>query len=102
MRFRLRRIAPERIFGTRHGDDGIVIIMEVSYPTRTVVYLLDKPALGGGIRHMVEVVGEYFHSEHQDEDRLGDYLIRFGNGAGYKRLGYLLEELDVTAPVTAW
>ena len=44
------------------------------------------------------MVDEYFHSEHRDEGRLDDYLTRFGNGAAYKRLGFLLEELDVTAP----
>ena len=96
--FRIRRVAPERIFGTRPVWRGRIRV-EVSDPTRTVVDLLDKPSLGGGIRHVAEVVGEYFHSEHRDEERLGDYLIRFGNGAAYKRLGYLLEKLDVTAPV---
>ena len=95
--FCIRHVSPERIFGTRPVWRDRVRV-DVSDPARTVVDLLDKPSLGGGIRHVAEVVDEYFHSEHRDEGRLDDYLTRFGNGAAYKRLGFLLEELDVTAP----
>ena len=47
---------------------------------------------------MAEVVSEYFRSERRDDDLLVDYMMRVGNGAAYKRLGYLLEELDIAAP----
>ena len=95
--FRLRRVALERIFGTRPvWRDRIRV--QVSDPTRTIVDVLDKPSLGGGIRHVAEVVGEYFRGEHRDDELLGDYMTKVGNGVAYKRLGYLLEELDIAAP----
>lgn len=95
--FRLRRIAPERIFGTRPVWRDRTRV-QVSDPTHTVVDVLDKPSLGGGIRHVAAVTSEYFRSEHRDDELLVDYMMRIGNGAAYKRLGYLLEELDVVSP----
>ena len=95
--FRLRRIALERVFGTRPvWRDRIRV--SVSDPTHTVVDVLDKPSLGGGIRHVAEVVKEYFRGEHRNDELLDDYMMKVGNGAAYKRLGYLLEELDVVSP----
>ena len=94
---RVRHISPERIFGTRPVWRDRVRV-QVSDPTHTMVDILDKPSLGGGIRHVAEVVGEYFRGEHRDDELLVDYMIKVGNGAAYKRLGYLLEELDIAAP----
>ena len=95
--FRLRRVALERIFGTRPvWRDRIRV--QVSDPTRTIVDVLDKPSLGGGIRHVAEVIDEYFRGEHRDDELLADYMTKVGNGAAYKRLGYLLEELGIAAP----
>ena len=95
--FRIRRIALKRIFGTRPVWRGRMRV-QVSDPTRTVVDVLDKPSLGGGIRHASGVVDEYFRSEHRNDELLGNYMVQVGNGAAYKRLGYLLEELDIAAP----
>ena len=47
---------------------------------------------------MAEVVGEYFRGEYRDDELLVGYLMKVGNGAAYKRLGYLLEELGIAAP----
>ncbi len=94
---RVRHVSPERIFGTRPVWRDRTRV-QVSDPTHTVVDVLDKPSLGGGIRHVAEVVGEYFRGEHRDDELLGDYMMKVGNGAAYKRLGYLLEELDIAAP----
>jgi len=63
----------------------------VSDPSRTMIDLLDDPRLGGGIRTVGDVLREYLHSEHRDDDRLVDYGDRLGNRAVFKRLGYLLE-----------
>ncbi len=92
--FRVRRIASARLFGTRPVWRGRTRV-QVSDPTHTVVDILDKPSLGGGLRHVAEVVNEYFHSEHRDDELMGSYMAKVGNGAAYKRLGYLLEELDI-------
>ena len=95
--YRIRRTARRRTFGTKPvwRDQTRV---NVSDPTRTVVDILDDPSLGGGIRHVADVVGTYFGVEHRDDTLLEEYLRRAGNRTAFKRLGYLLESLEVHAP----
>ena len=98
-RFRLKVIAPKRKFGTTpiwRGENKV----EVSNPSRTIVDILNDPTIGGGIRHVAEVLVAYFESEHRDEDTLLDYVERFGNRTVYKRLGYLAETLGISSPRT--
>lgn len=66
-------------------------------PARTVVDILDRPKLGGGIRHGAEVLGGYL-DEHDPMLLVaaGDQL---GNRAVFKRLGYLVEVLGLDQPV---
>lgn len=96
-RFLAKTISADRLFGTKtvwRGSNRV----EVSDPSRTVVDLLDDPALGGGIRHVAEIVAAYFASEHRDDRRLQDYVRRLGNRTIWKRLGYLLETQMLAAP----
>jgi predicted transcriptional regulator of viral defense system len=65
-------------------------------PSRTLVDILDAPKLGGGIRHAAEVLVAYL--DGHDPATLVDYGDRLGNGAVFKRLGYLLETLDLGVP----
>ena len=81
---------PAAIFGTVsvwRGQNKVA----VSNPSRTVIDVLDDPRLGGGIRTVVDVVGEYMRSEHRDDGQLVSYGDRLGNRTVFKRLGYLLE-----------
>ena len=94
--FRVRRIASGRFFGIRPVWRDRTRV-QVSDPPHTVVDVLDKPSLGGGLRHVAEVVDEYFRSGHRDDELMGDYMARVGNGAVYKRLGYLLEKLNIAS-----
>jgi predicted transcriptional regulator of viral defense system len=66
-------------------------------PARTVVDILDRPKLGGGIRHGAEVLGAYL-DEH-DPMLLVAAGDRLGNRAIFKRLGYLVEALGLDQPV---
>jgi len=59
---------------------------------RTVIDLLDEPRLGGGIRHVAEILDSYL-VEH-DAGRLVDYGDRLGNGTVFKRLGLLTQSLS--------
>lgn len=95
-RFLAKTVSPDRLFGTKTVWRGQSQI-EVSDPTRTVVDLLDDPALGGSIRHVTEIVATYF-GEHRDDHRLEGYAHRLGNRTVWKRLGYLLESLTIDAP----
>ncbi len=65
-------------------------------PARTVVDILDAPRLGGGIRHGAEVLVAYL--DEQDPAQLIEYGDRLGNRAVFKRLGYLIETLDLDLP----
>jgi predicted transcriptional regulator of viral defense system len=98
-RFRLKVISPKKKFGTKPVWRGTNKV-EVSNPSRTIVDILNDPTIGGGIRHVAEVLAAYFESEHRDEDSLLDYVERFGNRTIYKRLGYLAETLSISAPRT--
>ena len=69
----------------------------VSDPTRTIIDLLDDPPLGGGIRHIASVLAGYLDSEHRADATLLDYARRRRNRTIFKRLGYLLEALEIDA-----
>ncbi len=94
---RIRQTQPENIFGTRSVWRGQSRVA-VSDPSRTLVDVLDSPELGGGIRHVTEVLEAYFDSEHLDEPLLLEYGGRLGNRTVFKRLGYLVESLGIEAP----
>lgn len=66
---------------------------QVSDPTRTILDLLHDPAMGGGIRPSVDVLQTYLGSPHRNIELLLDYAAKLGNGAVYKRLGFLLDRL---------
>jgi predicted transcriptional regulator of viral defense system len=95
--YKVKVIKDERMFGTRTvWRSGVRI--HVSDPTRTVLDLLDDPRLGGGIRHVGDVLREWFDGEHRNEELVLDYAERLGNRSVYKRLGFLIERLAIDAP----
>jgi predicted transcriptional regulator of viral defense system len=63
---------------------------------RTVIDILDRPSIGGGIRHAGEILGAYL--DDNDPQKLVKYGDMVGNRAVFKRLGYLIEALDRDAP----
>lgn len=65
----------------------------VSDPARTIVDMLSNPWAGGGIQHVVDCLQEYLKSAHFKERQLIDYAVRHGNGAVFKRLGFLISRL---------
>jgi predicted transcriptional regulator of viral defense system len=87
-----RRIPERRLFGTRRVWRDRVPV-SVSDPARTLVDVLDDPRLGGGARHVAEMVRAYLSSDHRDDRVLLDYAHRLGNRTVFKRLGYLVEAL---------
>ncbi len=69
--------------------------IQVSDPTQTVVDMLDEPETGGGIRHVSEIVNNYFDSEYLNDSNLLKYINEKNNRTIYKRLGFILETLEV-------
>jgi predicted transcriptional regulator of viral defense system len=89
--FLLRSIADEAMFGLKAVWRGQVKV-NVSDPTRTILDMLNDPQLGGGLRSAVDMFRNYLNSEKKDLKLLIDYGEQLGNGAVFKRLGYLLEK----------
>jgi len=86
--FLLRTIPENALFGMKPVWRGQVKV-KVSDPTRTVLDMLNNPALGGGLRPMVDVFSTYMASKDKDADLLIKYAVRLGNGAVFKRLGFI-------------
>jgi len=89
--FMLRTISANAMFGLETVWRGQVKI-SVSDPTRTILDLLVDPGLGGGIRSVNDMLGNYLRSENKNLGLLIDYGEQLGNGAVFKRLGFLLEK----------
>lgn len=91
--FTLKHIAEDKIFGTKviwRGHSKIA----VSDIHRTIVDMLDDPAIGGGIQHVEDCVRAYLARPDRDDAALIAYADRLGNGAVFKRLGFLAERVD--------
>ena len=86
--FLIRTIPEKALFGMSVVWRGQVKV-NVSDPTRTVVDLLDDPALAGGLRPSVDMFRRYLASKNKDASLLIAYAETFGNGAVFKRLGFL-------------
>jgi predicted transcriptional regulator of viral defense system len=88
--FTLRHVRPGMIFGTKSVWRGRTRIA-VSDVHRTIVDMLDDPELGAGIQHVDDCLASYFGRRDRNDDRLVAYADRLGNGAVFKRLGFLAE-----------
>lgn len=97
IRLELRHRPESALFGTRRAwrDGGPV---SVSDRERTLVDCLDDPSLGGGLRHTAEALGNYSERDDADWQRLVEYGDRLGNNTAFKRLGYLIETLEIGDP----
>ena len=91
--FLLRSVQEKALFGLKSVWRGQVKV-DVSDPTRTMLDMLSDPQLGGGIRSTVDMLKNYLKSEKKDLALLLDYASRLGNGAVFKRLGFLLEKFS--------
>lgn len=90
--FTLKHLRPDKIFGTmlvwRHHTK-----VPISDVHRTVIDMLDDPALGGGIQHVSDCLKSYFERADRSDQKLIEYGEQLGNGAVFKRLGFLTERL---------
>jgi predicted transcriptional regulator of viral defense system len=90
--FSLKHVDERKLFGTksvwRHQTR-----VPVSDLDRTVIDMLDDPAVGGGIQHVADCLTAYLRRSDRDDEKLIEYAMRLGNGAVFKRLGFLAEGL---------
>lgn len=69
--------------------------VQISDVHRTIIDMLDDPALGGGIQHITDCLAAYARRDNRDYKKLIEYAIRLGNGSVFKRLGFLAQYLDL-------
>ncbi|GAB5512204.1 MAG: hypothetical protein Rhims3KO_36050 [Hyphomicrobiales bacterium] len=87
----LRHIREDKIFGTKSLWRGRTRVA-VSDVHRTIVDMLDDPVIGGGIQHVADCFHAYVKRPDCDPEELISYADRLGNGAVFKRLGFLAEQ----------
>lgn len=94
--FTLKHLKPEKIFGTkpvwRHSTK-----VPVSDIHRTIIDMLDDPPFGGGIQQVSDCLNAYLKRSDRSDERLIEYGDQLGNGAVFKRLGFLAEKRDDSA-----
>ena len=93
--FWLKHVKEELIFGTKTVWRGQTRVM-VSDIHRTIIDMLADPAVGGGIQHVADCFARYLQRDDADPGRLIEYADRLGNGAVFKRLGFLAERHGYT------
>lgn len=98
--FTIKHVAAKLIFGTKPVWRGQTRVA-VSDIHRTIVDMLGDPAIGGGIQHVADCLAQYLKRPDTDPGKLIDYAERLGNGAVFKRLGFLAERHLLGAELAA-
>ncbi len=88
--FLLHHIGKQRQFGLKSIWRGSKRV-NVSDPARTMIDMLAMPDTGGGIDHVADCLAAHAKSTAFDGSLLIRYAEQFGNGAVFKRLGFLAE-----------
>ena len=88
----LKHVRPEVLFAMRPVWRGSVRI-DVSSPAKTIIDMLDDPAIGGGIRHVADCLANISSARMRRADELLAIADQLGNRAVFKRLGFLAERL---------
>lgn len=88
--FRLKHTSGRNLFGTKAVWRSHTKV-PVSDVHRTIIDMLDDPSIGGGIHHVADCLGAYLRRADRSESLLVEYGDRLGNGAVFKRLGFLAE-----------
>jgi len=89
-RFELHTLPASRFIGLKSVWRGGSRV-QVSDPARTLIDMFADPAVGGGIRHIAEMLDALLREHPKEALKLADYAAKLGIGAIYKRLGFLLQ-----------
>jgi predicted transcriptional regulator of viral defense system len=93
MRFRIVRVKEERFFGSHTFSIGESAV-HVTDVEKTIIDCLDRPELSGGVAEVARALREA--DEEIDWLRATEYLRRFRSGAVVKRLGFLVESMEIS------
>ena len=92
--FFVKHIPKEQIFGTKTiWRDQIKISVSDQY--KTILDIIDDPYLGAGLQHTLDCLKEFkqLYGKQSDLEKLLAYAKQIGNGALFKKLGFLAEVL---------
>jgi predicted transcriptional regulator of viral defense system len=90
--FTLKRIPEDALFGLKTLWRGQARV-SIADKHRTIVDLLSEPATGGGMRHVAHCLHNYLRDPEADDETLIHYAYKLGNGAVFKRLGFLASRI---------
>jgi predicted transcriptional regulator of viral defense system len=94
MGFQFITVVKRKKFGIiQQMSDGLPF--RITDREKTLIDACDRPDLSGGILQIAQALQS---EETIDWPRVDIYLVRMGSGAIYKRLGYLVDSLDITVP----
>ena len=98
--FTLKHIDAAKLFGTKPiwRSHSRVPVSDVH---RTMIDMIDDPMIGGGIQHVADCLASYLRRDDRDDNKLVAYAEQLGNGAVFKRLGFLVENDPPAAPLMA-
>ena len=88
--FTLKKIGQQQFFGTASVWRSRTKVL-ISDKHKTILDMLEYPAVGGGIQHVSDCLQAYFADDPSDSHKLFEYASRIGNGAVFKRLGFLVD-----------
>ena len=93
--FFIKYVPEKHLFGTKTVWRGHRKIL-VSDPYKTLLDCIDDLHLGAGLQHVTDCLLEFtkVFNKPSDLDSLLDYAVKFNNGALFKKLGYLAEQLE--------
>ena len=85
-------VAARQLFGLKPVWRGTTRV-QLSDPARTLIDMLATPKIGGGIDHVSECLQAFRKTQSESNALLISYAERYGNGAIFKRLGFLADVL---------
>ena len=97
IKFRTRTLGKDQFFGMKKVWFGSKAV-EIADPSRTLIDILDLPRFGGGGRHTIDIVRQYWNSDICNPDLLLNYALQYKRGSVFKRLGFLAEKLNAPVP----
>jgi predicted transcriptional regulator of viral defense system len=88
-------LAERKFFGHEHYAVGGHEV-PIATPEKALADCADQPKHCGGVRELAKGIRK--GTEDYDPETLLEYARRIGNGAGLKRLVYLMDQYDVPVP----
>lgn len=92
MKFKFVYVSEKKFFGFNNVLISNVRV-KISDKEKTIVDCLDKPKYCGGIEEITKAI--FFAKDEIDFEKLTNYAIKIGNNAVLKRLGFILDFLNL-------